>query len=304
MFHWKIGQQRIVREEPNEGAGGGGAGAAHPVQAPWASAEGVWSVGEGEQAQPWHALIPEEDARKHVEAKGYKNPAELALANYSLTKMQRGDPTVVGIPGEGASQEDWDAFYGKLGRPDQPAGYEFQFGEGVQVDDKMVEFGRNTFHKAGLTPQQAQIVADAWNEFASQSGAEAQQQVSQQNEQEIRDLETRWGADLDKNKAAGQRAVKALGISNDLIERVENSIGSAAIVELLASIGRKSDEGGFTSGTENGDPTDPANMNSQQAEARITALRGDAEFQKKFNDPHHPGHKDAVEEMQRLYAKI
>ena len=305
MFKFKIGQPIIAREAPGEGSGGGagGEGAAHPV-APWSEAEGVWNVGEGETAQPWFATIPEQEARQHIEAKGYKNPAELALANYNLTKMQRGDPSVVGIPGDDAAPEDWNAFYGKLGRPEAPEGYEFQFGEGVQADDTMVEFARNTFHEAGLTPKQAQLVADKWNEFAAQQGEGIQSQIAETNDQEIAELQTRWGAELDKNKAAGQRAVQALGLSSELVERVENQIGSAAIVELLASIGRKSDEGGMLNGDQGGDPNNPATMSKEQAQQKVAQLQGDAEFQAKYTDPHHPGHKDAVQMMERLFAKL
>lgn len=301
---FKIGQQGIVFEAPGGGAPGGeGGGAAHPVEAPWASAEGVWNVGEGDTAQPWHATIPEEAARQHVEAKGYKNPAELALANFNLTKLQRGDPTVVGLPGDDATPEQLGEFYGRLGRPDAPEGYEFNFADGVTVDDGMMEFARSTFHEAGLSPKQAQLVADKWNEFASQQNEGFQTTLTETNDAEIADLTTRWGADLDKNKAAGQRAVQALGLAPELIEKVENQIGSAAIVELLASIGRKSDEGGFTTSAQGGDPNNPDTMTKEQAAAKITELQADAEFQKKYTDRNHPGHKDALDLMQRVFAR-
>lgn len=306
-----IGQQRIVRNAPDGGTGGTGGeggeggtgGAAHPVAAPWEGAEGVWNVGEGENAKPWYATIPEEGARQHIEAKGYKTPAELALANYNLTKLQRGDPTVIGLPGDDATPEQMSEFYERLGRPAEPAGYEFKFDEGVKVDDSMLEFGRSAFHEAGLTPKQAQIVADKWNEFAASKTEELQGQTAQQNDAELDALKSAWGEDLDKNKAAGQRAMQALGIKPELVEKIEQNIGSAAIVELLATIGRKSDEGGFTNSDQGGDPNNPETMSKEQAAAKITALQGDAEFQKKYTDRNHPGHKDAVEFMQRLFAR-
>lgn len=90
MFR-KIGQRFIVFDASNDGGAGGGV--AHPV-APWGS-EGLWNVAaRGDAAKPWHSFLTDEAARQHVEAKGYANPNELALANYSLTKMQRGDPSV------------------------------------------------------------------------------------------------------------------------------------------------------------------------------------------------------------------
>lgn len=276
---------------------------AHPVSAPWAEAQGVWNVGEGEAAQPWYATIPEPEARAHVESKQYANPAELALANYNLTKMQRGADDVIALPGKDAAPEQVKEFYSKLGVPENPAGYEFKFGEGVEVDDGMMEFGRNTFHKANLTPEQAQIVADNWNEFIGTQGAAALGADTAANNAALDALSASWGADLEANKAAGQRAVQALGLSNEAVERIEGAVGSAAVVELLASIGRKSDEGGFVAGGVQMNPNNPATMSKDQAAARIMELQGDADFQKKYTDKSHPGHKEALTLMEQLFAK-
>lgn len=305
MFR-KIGQRFVSYDVSAEGGTGvgGGEGAAHPV-APWSSAEGVWKVGEGETAQPWFTTIQEPEARAHIEAKGYKNPAELALANYSLTKLQRGDPSVVGLPGEAATPEDWNAFYAKLGRPETPDKYEFKFGEGVKADDGMVQFARTAFHEAGLTPRQAQLVADKWNAYVAEQSQQGQQQSTQQNDQEIAALETKWGGNLEKNKAAGQRAMQALGLSPELVTRVENQIGTAAIVELLAAIGSKAGEGSFVNnGNGQGDPNDPANMTKEQAQARVAALQADPAFQLKYTDKKHPEHESAVRMMVGLFAKV
>lgn len=274
----------------------------HPVSAPWTGAEGVWKIGEGDTAQPWWSTLPDETARRHVEAKQYANPAELALANYNLTRLQTGDPQVLALPGKDAAPEAWDAVYNRLGRPESPDKYEFQFGEGVKADDKMVEFGKKLFHAAGVSQDRAQAAANMWNEFVAEQTAATLEATKQQNDAELNALTSRWGADLDKNKAAGQRVVQALGLSADLIQRVEDSIGSAAIVELLATIGRKSDEGGLISGGQ-ADPNNPDTMSKEQAQAKIAALQGDAEFQKKYTDKNHPEHKQAVELMVKLFAR-
>lgn len=292
----------ILRE--GEGTGGGAGGEGGTVEAPWAGAEGVWTLGEGEAAKPWHTTIAEDSVRSHVEAKGYKNPAELAMANYQLNKLQRGDPTVIGMPDKDATPEQMSEFYGKLGRPDAPDGYEFKFGEDVKVDDGLMQFARTAFHEAGLTPAQAQAVADKWNEYSAQGSSTLQDQIAEQNTQELTALTEKWGADLEKNKAAGQLAVKALGADEALLSKVENQIGSAALVELMALIGRKSDEGTLTGGGGGGDPALPENMSKEQAQARIDELRGDEAFDKKYNDANHPEHKDAVAMLTRLYARI
>ncbi len=290
-----------------EGAGnGGGTGdtGAHPVAAPWAGAtDGPWKIGETGKEQEWWNTIPEEPVREHVKAKQYKNPAELAMANYNLTKMQRGATDVVPLPGKDATQNDWDAFFTKAGRPAAPGDYKFDAGEGVTMDPTMVEFGQKLFHKVGVLPQHANEGVKMWNEFVATQNAKTLEANQKTNADEMRALETSWGASLNENKAAGERVMRALGLDEAKMTKIEGAIGSAAIVELLASIGKKSSEGTLVGGSGGGDPNDPANMTKEQAAEKITQLRGDAEFTKAYGDAKHPGHKDAVERMNKLYAR-
>jgi len=282
---------------------GGGQQSEHPVSAPWAETQGVWNVGEGDAAKPWWDTLPDEAARQHVAAKQYANPGELALANYNLTRMQTGDTNVVNVPGKDATDEQWGEFYEKLGRPKTAGEYDLKFGEGIKTDDAMVEFGKNLFHEMGLSNDRAQKAADKWNEFVAAQEAQFLAEDKKRNDEALDALTSKWGPELEQNKAAGKRAVEALGLSADLISQIEQNIGSAPVVELLAAIGRKSDEGGFTSGAGKYDPNNPETMTKQQATARIAELQGDADFQKKYGDKAHPEHAEAVKLMERLFAR-
>lgn len=276
--------------------------AEHPVSAPWAAAQGTWMLGEGANAKPWFETIPEEPVRELMRAKQYATPNEVAMAYHNLNKLQNGANDVVNVPGANATPDDWNKFYTKLGRPESSDKYELKFAEGAKTDDNMIKFGKDLAFELGLPPQRAQMMADKWQEFVGKQneGAVAAQQA--QNTADMSALETKWGTDLNVNKAAGLRAMQALGLSPELVGKVESGIGTAAIVELLATIGRKSDEGGFTTGSK-GDPNDPASMSKQEAEAKIAALSGDMEFQKKYMDKNHPENKMAVERMLALMQR-
>lgn len=307
MFVVRTG--RIVFNAPDLSGGGNPppapaapAPTEHPVTAPWNGVEGVWNLGEGEAAKPWWNTLPDEAARKHVEAKQYANPNELALANYNLTRLQTGDPAVLSLPAADAPKEQWDAFYTKMGRPESADKYELNFGEGVKTDDNMVKFGKDLFFEMGLDGKRAQAAADKWNSFVAEQNAAAIEADRVANDTELSELTTRWGADLEQNKAAGKRVVEALGLSTEFINRLENNIGSAPVVELLAMIGRKSDEGGFTGGVQM-DPNNPATMNKEQAQNRITQLQSDAAFMAQYMDSKHPSHQEALSLMERLFAR-
>ncbi len=303
MFRLVAGQLLFDAE-----GGGGGApaptgagGGEHPV--PWAGAEGMWNIGEGEAAKPWFTGIPDEAARAHVEAKQYANPSELALANYNLTRLQTGDPNVVAIPGADATPEAKQSFWGKLGTPEKPEGYEFSFGSDVKVDDSMMDFGRQAFHKANLTPEQAQVMADAWNTHAQEATNGMMVADREANDAAMTALEASWGKDLAVNKAAGARVMKALDLSPETSALLESNIGSAAVVELFAKIGLKSAEGKLMENSQEVDPNNPDTMDAEQATSRMAQLRADPEFDKKLNDRNHPEHKTAVSILERLAAR-
>lgn len=285
-------------------AGAPPAGAEHPATAPWSGSQDVWKIGEGDKAQPWYSSIPEEPVRELMKVKNYKNPAELAMAYHNANKMINGSGDVVVMPKADAKPEEWNAFYTKLGRPESPDKYEFKHPDGTKPDEGLVKLGKELFFDMGATPAKAQAALDKWEKFVAESNAARVEQERVENDSQIKALETKWGDQLEANKAAGNRAVKALGIDAALIEKIEANIGSAAIVELLAAIGRKSDEGGFKGGgNNNGDPNDVSTMSKEQASAKIVELRGNAEFDKKFTDSKHPEHAAAVALMERLFAK-
>lgn len=272
----------------------------HPVTAPWPT-EGVWKIGDGDAAKPWYEAIPEESVRKHVEAKQYATPAELAMANYSLTQMYT-DPNIAKIPDAEAKPEDWDKFYTKLGRPESADKYDLKFGEGVQTDEGMVKFGKELFYKLGLPQNKAQEGAEMWNGYVAEQNAAAIAKQQNDNTQALVALEQKWGGELEQNKAAGKRVVESLGLPTELIDRVEANIGTAAIVELLATIGRKSDEGKFVASGK-AEPNNPATMSKEAAQERINQLRGDVAFEAKYTNPKHPEHAAAVKTILDLTAR-
>jgi len=264
------------------------------IKAPWSDAKGVYTIGE----KPWFESIPEEPVRETMRAKNYSNPNEVAMAYHNLLKLQNGNPEVTSVPKADAPQAEWDAFYNKLGRPESPDKYELKPGEGVAVDQPTLEFGKKLFHKLGAPPAKAQEAVDEWNKFVGEQMAARVEADRVANEQALAALETKWGAELKANQAAGLRVIKSLKLDPALLEGVEKSVGLAPVVELLAAIGRRSDEGAGPLGGTSGDPTNPANMSQEAIKNAISTLQADAAY----NDAKHPGHGQAVERMAQLFA--
>lgn len=288
-------------------AGGAPAGGEAAFETPWSKTEGTYMIGEGDKAKPWYEGITEEPIKEYMKTKNYANPYEAARAAWSANKLlaERGDPNTITVPKADAPKEQWEEFHKKIGRPDSPEGYQFKHPEGVEVDKDLEALGRNIFHKLGVPTAKAQEAIDMWNEAVGKKIQGNTEAARVANETELADLAKTWGADLEKNRAAGERVMKALNLDAAFMAKIEGQIGSAAVVELLAKIGRKSDEGSFKAGEENPpvNPNDPSTMNGEQAQARIKELQQDTTFMAKYSDKNNPGHADALKMMEALYAR-
>lgn len=275
------------------------------ITAPWTGSTDVWKVGAAGQERPWWESIAEQPVRDHIAAHQYKTPAELAMANYNLTKLQTGAGDVVALPKADAPPEAWNTYYEKIGRPKDANGYTDAVKWGDKPDQTFVDFGKSAFFDAGLTPQQAQKVVEKWNAFAATQGQQAQAAEVTANNTAVDTLLSSWGPELEANKAAGHRVIESLGKdAAPILAKIDAMIGAAPVIQLLAMIGKKSSEGGFVAPTGGGgNPNDPSQMSKEGATARIAALNADPAFNAKYLDKKHPDHAAAVQEMNALYAR-
>jgi hypothetical protein len=131
----------------------------------------------------WRDSIPEE-IRGHSSLEHINDIGALAKSYVHAQQMVGADK--IALPGKSATADEWGEVYAKLGRPESPDNYEFSYNnlpEGAEMDDGMVSWFKETAHKAGMNPQQAQVMLDAYNEMtfgqAETMGAELQAQVDQ-----------------------------------------------------------------------------------------------------------------------------
>ena len=69
-----------------------------------------------------------------------------------------------GIPQDTAPKEEWDKFYGALGRPDTPDGYSFgAVPEGLKVDENFQKEIKGVMHTAGVNSKQAKVLEEGYN---------------------------------------------------------------------------------------------------------------------------------------------
>ena len=179
--------------------------------------------------------------------------APLSAADLAATGAPAAAPTPEGeappamaMPGKDATPEEWAAFYGQLGRPETPEGYELPLPEGD--DGAFAKEMAPILHKHGVTAAQAKGLAEDWNAMVQAQQAQAEAAEAQRiaaldskNRAEAAELANEWGQANEANMHFAKLAVgqffpkeKAAGI----ISAIESQVGYKETIKFLYGIGK------------------------------------------------------------------
>ncbi|HXG17176.1 MAG TPA: hypothetical protein VNK50_13070 [Calidithermus sp.] len=282
--------------------------AAGAESAPAAAAAPAPPPGPG-PAEDWRAALPEE-LRRDKSLESFRDIAALAKS-YIETKRLVG--ASVRLPGPEAKPEEWEAFWGRLGRPAEPAQY---LAQGVKLPELPAETGLSwspgdvdrflgAAHRAGLTPRQVQAVLDFYAEYSlgltDRARAEQAQQEQQRRRQLVAELEKRWGPQggplwrqqLSRADAALDELLD--GAPAEVRQRIVDLVNQEPeLAEALARIGEGLISRGFVSGDEL-----PAGLSVTDIDAKIAAIRNDPRHV--WHRPGAPGWEEANEQMMQLF---
>lgn len=197
----------------------------------------------------WVAGLREEDNRTLVEAKQWKS-ADDAIKSYR--DLEAHSSKALHVPGADATAEDWNAFYGKLGRPESPDMYELKLNteavpQDFPYDEKSAIEFRTWAHEAGLTPQQAQYLHD---KFVGQQAGVFTSTLEQRGKAEgdaHRAITAQWGdPDTDgykHNLEYTSRAISQLGLKDSLVKggilSPQGSVLDPNVAFALAKVGKE-----------------------------------------------------------------
>lgn len=254
------------------------------------SAPADWKAGLSEELQrdPSIAHIPDVETM----AKSYVNAQRMVGADK------------IAIPGNHGTDEEWDQVYTKLGRPDAPEGYELEMNnvpDGMDANPELVGWFQQTAHKVGLTPKQAQTLADEYNVMAGQaeqSPDDAAIEAEAREQEGIRELQREYGKAFD-NKVGMAKAVLQEHGGDGLLELTLSDgrpLGSHPdLVRTFANIGdmmrSRLGEDSIKAPKSDGSITPD---DAQRELAKIEAPGGP------YWDRNHPGHSAAVADALRL----
>lgn len=188
----------------------------------------------------------------------------------------------VALPTEKSTPEELADFYSKLGRPESADKYGIELAndEGAVASKAFADAAFN----AGLTKAQAEAVAKASNDFVAQK----LETYRAEQDKQMKDLQTAWGADFNKNTEIARQAARQFGLDNkETLARLESALGSKALMELMHKIGSALADPNLKGVGNGGNPGGAKAYTPQEAAAKMKELQADKAFGAKFmaNDP-------------------
>lgn len=153
----------ILRDPDPAGDGNGGGGDV-------STEINLGSEGNAVPATLTHeSAIPADVIPVDFREKGYMKGVE----NFEqLFKKLDGSQTLVGeraIPGEGATDEDWDKYYKSTGKPESADKYEFntetKLPEGTERNPELEGKFKELMHRAGISQKQAGVLSKGYDEL-------------------------------------------------------------------------------------------------------------------------------------------
>lgn len=195
-----------------------------------------------------------------------------------------------------ATEEEMLGIFKKLGLPETLDKYEVKVAEGKQIDQEIFTGFKETAHKLGILPGQAQKLLDWFGETSGQKLQSTQTAQKAAQDQALADLQREWGDGWDKKVAAARTAVDEFG-GQELRDHLAKAglSNDATLIRVLSKIGESLREDKIPQGGE----SRTMGLTPSEAKAEIDSVMGNRSHPYFLRD--HPGHKDALERMNKLF---
>lgn len=237
----------------------------------------------------WQVGLSDE-LKGYATPKGWKDVGSVVDSYRNLEKLVGVKEKLLQVPDDLGDAKSMENVWNRLGRPEKPEGYGFK-AEDVKFD----KWAKDTFHKAGMTANQAELVMKSLNDYDVTQSAEAEGTFKAQNEQKIGALKTEWGAAYEQNVNVAKAAAKQFGIDAEIVSKLEQAMGFADTMKFLQNVGSKVGEASFHTGTGAAASSNTI-LAPAQAKEKINSLINDKEFAKKYM----AGDVQAKNEMEKL----
>ena len=246
------------------------------------------------------ALGFDSDTIGWLENKNYDNPQAAITSQRELEKKLGGPPEMLQKWPESDDKEGFEPIFRRLGKPETVEGYKFEFEEGVAVDPDTLEWFKGTAHEHDMTNAQAQGVILGWNTEVARLQAERQQELEVKNHTEKVELENQWGTKCAERLDYGHRALLALGLKEENIDTLQDSLGPKMLAEMAAKIADTMGEDSIAEHTD----TPAFGTTKEQVQNSIDELIGELSADKERYNKYYSDHSAPKESTGKDFRKM
>lgn len=201
------------------------------------------------------------------------------------------------IPGNWATEEDWDLVYNKLGRPAEAGDYELG-----ELEGDMADWFRNAAHQSGLSDRQAAKLAEAYGEFAGQATVMSEEAMETRRSEVETELRKEYGGDFDDKMSRANELLKEFD-APDLteIQLADGSLlgDSPELVKLMVNISDYVAEQISEDGLAGRDSR--PGITDEDLQARLSEMTAK---NSPYWEKHHPEHDRMVNEVLRIREQM
>ncbi len=115
-----------------------------------------------------------------------------AMAKSFINAQKMVGAEKVAIPGNWATDEDWELVYNKLGRPQESGDYDLG-----EMSGDMADWFRDEAYKSGLTDRQASRLAKAYEEFSGQQVSMSEEAIEAHRNEIADELRKEYGGEFE-----------------------------------------------------------------------------------------------------------
>ena len=236
-------------------------------------------------------LIPDEyRAEKSLE--NFKDMGDFVKSYLSAQKIVGADK--IPVPNKFATEDDWKAVFNKLGAPEKPEDYKYNFKEG-EVDQELLSTFNQQAHKLGLLPQQAESLIKFYNDMNEGSSVQAEEKAAETRLHTENELKREFGPQYAKRLDQAKRLASST-LGNDFLENTLLADGSRLgdnlnVVKAFSNLAEKLSEDEVVKGDSS------SYMTANEIEKEINSL---TEEGSPYWTKTHPNHQKAVQEVFKL----
>lgn len=246
-------------------------------------------------APDWRASLPD-DIKGEESLKVIHDIPSLAKSYLNAQKMIGADK--IGVPSKHWSDDDWQMFYNKIGRPELDK-YEVALPKDAKfIDPELVKELKPIAHKMGVMPKQLEKIVEWYEAKNGANAKQAEEATLKEIETNLGNLKKEWGVAYEDKLNYAKNVLKEHAPPEliDLINKDPITGNNPHLIKLLNKVGEilykegNIPEGGTTSGKHT----------PEEALRMAHVIMGDSAHP--YNNAEHANHKAAVKEVNDLMA--